>query len=143
MDASVAAKWVLPSVNEPLHREALHLAGLFVTGQLRFVVPDFFWIEMGNVLWKAARSKRIDALEFDESLSILESRDLETIPTRRLLARALSIAFEFDRSVYDSVYIALAEATSSLMITADQKLANAVAPALPVVWLGSNFALSL
>jgi predicted nucleic acid-binding protein len=43
----------------------------------------------------------------------------------------------FDRTVYDSLYIAAALATSSELVTADEHLANAVAATLPVKWLGS------
>lgn len=142
VDASVAAKWVLPNVDEPFYQEALRLADLFTAGRLEFIVPDLFWIEMGSVLWKAKRSNRISSREFEESLAILHSREFKSAPAKPLLTRSLSIAVEFNRSVYDGAYIALAEANSTVMITADEKLANAVSSKLPVVWLGSDSALS-
>jgi predicted nucleic acid-binding protein len=39
--------------------------------------------------------------------------------------------------VYDSLYIALAKEMKTFLITADEKLANAVAAHLPVTWLGA------
>ena len=142
VDASVGFKWIIPSVYEPLREEAMRLTELRSAGLLEFVVPDFFWIELGNALWKAARSKRITTIEFDESRKFLQSTDIPSFPSWQLLPSALLIATEFDRSVYDSLYIALAKESSCQLITADEKLANAVALKLPVVWLGSDFALS-
>ena len=42
-----------------------------------------------------------------------------------------------DRTVYDSLYVALAVQSKSVMITADERLANALAAKLPVKWLGA------
>ena len=66
-------------------------------------------------------------------------RDLN-IPTSAsvdLLQTGLEIAFAHDRTLYDSLYVALAVQAGSVMITADEKLANALAAYLPVKWLGS------
>ena len=58
LDASVAAKWFLPSPSETLRDEAFNLLGQYANGELRFIVPDLFWPEFGNILWKAARQGR-------------------------------------------------------------------------------------
>ena len=50
---------------------------------------------------------------------------------------SLNIALAFQRSVYDSVYIALAVTLNTYLVTADERLANAVAAKLPVKWLGA------
>jgi predicted nucleic acid-binding protein len=142
MDASVAVKWMVPTLREVLREEAMRLAELQSVGRLELIVPDLFWIEVGNVLWKAARSKRIPSSEFDLALKLVQNSDIPSFPSRRLLPSALLIAFEFNRSVYDSLYIALAKELSCQLITADEKLVNAVGSKLPVVWLGSEFALS-
>jgi predicted nucleic acid-binding protein len=39
--------------------------------------------------------------------------------------------------VYDCTYVALAIASERLLVTADERLANALAAHLPVRWLGS------
>lgn len=142
MDASVAVKWMVPSLREALREEAMRLAELHSKGRVEFIVPDLLWIELGNVLWKALRSKRIPSGEFELALKLLQSSDIPSFPSRQLLPSAMLIAAEFDRSVYDSLYIALAKESSCRLITADEKLVNAVASKLPVVWLGSDFALS-
>lgn len=50
-----------------------------------------------------------------------------------LLPRALDIAKQFQQTVYDCLYVALAEREGYELVTADDKLANAVQPTLPFV----------
>jgi predicted nucleic acid-binding protein len=50
---------------------------------------------------------------------------------------AFAIAAQFKRSVYDSVYVALAMSLQTHLVTADERLANALAAYLPVRWLGA------
>jgi len=64
-------------------------------------------------------------------------RDFPTLPSRAVLPEALKIASEFERSVYDSTYIALAVATGSELITADERLVNALGSRFPIRWLGA------
>jgi predicted nucleic acid-binding protein len=137
LDASVAAKWFLPSPAEPLRKQALTLLDSYRAGQLRFVVPDLFWSELANVFWKAFRQGRWEQSDAENALRLARERKFPTLPAIDLLDRALQIAMAFDRTVYDSLYIAAALATSSELVTADEHLANAVAATLPVKWLGS------
>ncbi|HKO04728.1 MAG TPA: type II toxin-antitoxin system VapC family toxin, partial [Candidatus Acidoferrales bacterium] len=60
-----------------------------------------------------------------------------TVPSASLLEEAFHIAIAFDRSVYDSLYVALALAAKAQFLTADERLAHALAPHLPVKWLGA------
>jgi predicted nucleic acid-binding protein len=50
-----------------------------------------------------------------------------------LLPRALEIAKQFQQSVYDCLYIALAEREGYELVTADDRLVKAVQPTLPCV----------
>jgi predicted nucleic acid-binding protein len=137
IDASVAAKWVLPAADEPLAREALELLKRYVAGELRFVVPDLFWAEFGNVLWKAVRQGRIRVASAESALHAMRGRSFPTVSSHSLLVEAFAIASAFDRAVYDGLYVALAVASKSQLVTADERLANALAAHLPVKWLGS------
>jgi predicted nucleic acid-binding protein len=67
----------------------------------------------------------------------MRSRNFPTVSCFALVSDALKIAFAYDRSVCDCIYIALAAQSKSQMITADERLANAVAAYLPVKWLGA------
>jgi predicted nucleic acid-binding protein len=53
------------------------------------------------------------------------------------LEEAFSIAATFNRTVYDSLYVALAVRSKADLVTADERLANALAARLPVKWLGA------
>jgi predicted nucleic acid-binding protein len=133
----VAAKWVLPRAHELLADEAAELLNRYAEGQVQLIVPDLFWAEMGNLLWKAVRLNRCSADQAQESLSLLIDLRFPTTPTQSLLSLAFSIASTFHRSVYDSLYVALAVSSKSQLITADEKLANALAAKFPVKWLGA------
>jgi predicted nucleic acid-binding protein len=137
VDASVAAKWLLPAMQEPLVEQANRLLGQETEGSADFVVPDLFWPEIGNVLWKAVRRERITPTQAEESLITALSWAFETVPSRQLLERALEIGLRHQRSFYDSIYLALATSQQIELITADERLANAVAAHLPVKWLGA------
>lgn len=138
VDASVAAKWILPPVRETLTEEAVQLLGRYEQGQLRFIVPDFFWAELANVLWKAVRQGRLSKAGAAVGLAEMKDRNLPTVPSVSLLDEAFRIATAYDRSVYDSLYVALALISKGQLITADAKLANALAAHLPVKLLGST-----
>ena len=138
VDASVAAKWFLPSVNETLVDEAVQLLTDYAEDKVRFIVPDIFWAEFGNILWKAVRQGRWLRNAAESAVSSLREQRLPTTPSKDLLTEALNIALTFDRTVYDSLYVALAWTRGSELITADERLANALAAHMPVKWLGAR-----
>lgn len=66
----------------------------------------------------------------------MQMYNLPTLPSYELIHNAFAIAAKFKRSVYDSVYVALAISLQTHLVTADERLANALATYLPVRWLG-------
>ena len=86
VDASVSAKWCLPPQDEDCSEQAVEILAACTAGKTLVLVPDHFFAEMGNVLWKGS-------------------------------------------------------AVSTDFITADEKLANALAVYLPVKWLGAGILL--
>lgn len=137
LDVSVAAKWVLSESGENLTTEALRLLHDFGDGRVRFLIPDLFWLELGNVLWKGVRRGRCSETDAQNSMADMLGRAFDTLPSDSLLEQALSLAITFDRTMYDSVYLALAVQAGCDLLTADERLANAVAARLPVKWLGA------
>jgi len=137
LDASVAAKWMLPVKSELLRAEAFCLLDAYEAAEVSLLVPDIFWPECGNIVWKAARQGRLPRADAESAVQILLDRKIPTISSSELLPEALAIAFNFGRSVYDSLYVSLAAHTKNELITADEKLANAMAAQFPIKWLGT------
>jgi predicted nucleic acid-binding protein len=137
IDANVAAKWFLPSKQEPFTAEAVELLESFSRDYIKLLVPDLFWPEIGNVFWKAIRTGRLARTSAEEALETLRAVFLPTAPCLPLLADALAIATAFGVTVYDSLYVALAAARNQVLVTADERLVNAVGQYFPVQWLGS------
>jgi predicted nucleic acid-binding protein len=137
LDASVAIKWAMPSAREPFTDAAMRLLKRYVGGEVDFIVPDVFWAEVGNVLWKGARQRRWSQDEAESVAADMQARDFTTVPSLILLPEALRIAFAHDRAVYDCLYAALAVQSKCDLITADERLANALAARFPVKWLGA------
>jgi predicted nucleic acid-binding protein len=136
VDASVVAKWYLPA-GEDLVPESLHLLDEFTAGRVYIAVPDLFWPEMGSIFWKAVRKKRISVNSADEALQSLAELQIPTSPSYPLLRNAYAIATRFQCTVYDCTYVALAIASERPLVTADERLANALAAHFPIRWLGS------
>jgi predicted nucleic acid-binding protein len=137
VDASVGAKWASPELVEPLADRANEFLRRYIVGSVQIVVPDLFWLEIGNFLWKAARRGTLTPALAEHALEAMIKRDFPTLPSRVVLRDAVKIAVDFGRTVYDSTYVALAVATGSHLITADERLVNALGSRFPVRWLGA------
>ena len=131
VDASVALKWFVPEIHSASATRLLDPA-------IVLCAPDLIGPEFGNILWKKVRRAEITRDEADEILSAFGALPLEIRPSSALLAAAFEIAVEFDRSVYDSLYLALAVAEECALVTADAKLHSALAAsplAIHVQWV--------
>jgi predicted nucleic acid-binding protein len=137
LDASVAAKWLLPSPHEPFQDEALALLRAYTDGKFRILVPDIFWAEVASFLWKAVRLGRCTPGDARSALQEIKRYDFPTVASLPLLDSAFDIASLCDRSIYDSLYVALASGANAEFITADEKLANALAARYPVKLLSA------
>ena len=137
VDASVAVKWFLPENGQPLVSQALALLDTYDREEVRFVVPDLFYVETASAIWKAVRAGRVSRAFGDQALALLTQRKFTTVPSLKLLDKAFQIAADHGRTVYDSLYVALAVQTNSQLITADERLANSLAARFPVKWLGA------
>jgi predicted nucleic acid-binding protein len=137
LDASVAAKWFLPSNHEPLAAEAHDLLREYSLGNCHLIVPELFWCEVGNILWMAVRKGQVSRGSAESALKALEALAIHTLPCLPLLGNAMAIALAYDRSVYDSTYVALAAESHVPLLTADERLVNALSSRFPIRWLGA------
>jgi len=137
VDASVAAKWVLPAKGELWRPEAFRLLDAYGAGEVSLLVPDIFWAECGNIVWKAVQQQRLPRADAELAILSMMRRSIPTVPSAALLPEALPIALNFGCSVYDCLYVALALQSETQLITADEGLTNALAARFPIKWLGA------
>ena len=119
VDASVAAKWFLP---EPDASAALRL----LDGRRRLAAPDLIRAEVGNVVWKLHARELLRSEEASEMIEHFLSLPLDIYDSAFLLEPAVEIAMTTQRTVYDSLYLALAIELGTTVITADEKWVNAL-----------------
>lgn len=131
VDASVAIKWVVPEE----HSDAAHRL-LRENRDLRS--PDLLWAESGNILWKKWRRKELTSQEVGEILTDLRRYPLRILPAEPLCDLAWEVAHRFDRSFYDSLYLALSMSDSCPLVTGDRRLYNALktTPDFDLLWIG-------
>lgn len=119
VDANVAIKWVLPEI----HSDA---ALLLLNDSYTLLVPDFFFPEIGNILWKRVRRGETTLEDAQDNLGTLMTVPLEICPSFPLIPLALEIAVRIQQAVYDCVYLALAVSNNCQMVTADERFFNAL-----------------
>jgi predicted nucleic acid-binding protein len=124
VDASVGVRLFLPEEYAQQVHELFESAVGEGSGSL--FVPDLFFIECANVLWKKVRRSEYSEEMALANLSDLRALDLPTTPTTELMERALEIACQCGTTACDACYVALAERNDIPLLTADSRLANIV-----------------
>jgi predicted nucleic acid-binding protein len=120
VDASVAVKWFMAEMHE---MPALRL----LEGRHELLVPDLLFTEVANALWKRVRRAETTASAAVATLATLDTVRFQIHPSRPLLPLALELATRFGRTVYDSLYIAVAMIRHCPLVTADRRLHDALA----------------
>lgn len=91
------------------------------------VAPDLLFAEVGNTLWKKTLRGELTAAESRQLMQNVEHIAVETVPCRDLATDAHALALVTSRSVYDAMYLALAARLETRVVTADERLVNALA----------------
>ena len=120
VDASVAAKWFV----EEEHDEAA-LALLDRRYQLH--APDFFLLEMDNIVLKWVRRGILTAADGEDTRAEIRGVPIQMHPFGGLLDSAYKVAADTGRSAYDGLYVALAISLDCRVATADRRLYDALA----------------
>jgi predicted nucleic acid-binding protein len=128
LDASVGGYWVL---RNPLQAKALKLRAEYQQNIHELIAPSHFPGEIASVLTKAERQKLIpvgrahllihDILNTPPALYAIDS----------LFYRAVEISSQTRTAFYDCLYVALAEQVNCELVTADDKLINALQGQFP------------
>lgn len=85
-------------------------------------VPDSFHAEFANVVWQWIRSKNVPADRGADLLADVRPLITGVVPTPALWHEALRLSIERDHPVYDTVFVALARAQATKLVTYDQRL---------------------
>ncbi|HJT21636.1 MAG TPA: type II toxin-antitoxin system VapC family toxin [Nitrospira sp.] len=120
VDVSVLIKWFIPEIHSETAlrvRRAAH----------RLHIPAFLMLELSNVLAKKIRRDELTRAEGEVILKEVRHLPLRRHADKRLVSAAYRLALDTQRSVYDCLYLALAEAVDGAVLTADRKFYTALA----------------
>src|SRR5436309_14562388 len=135
VDSSVAIKWF---INEPHSAEARRILNDYHAGALGFLAPDLIYAEVGNIVWKKHRFHGMVAADGRLILDTFCTYAFTLTSTAALVGDAYDLAVAHQRTVYDAMYLALSVRESCRMVTADQRLVNALGATFPnLVWIGN------
>lgn len=119
VDASVAVKWFVPEAHSG------H-AVMLLRADRELLAPDLIWVEVGNVLWKKWRAGELASGTVQGILDDFRRFPLEIWSSEGLITSAWEIARSSGRTMYDSLYLAVAVAAQAQLVTADRKLFDAL-----------------
>lgn len=137
IDASVLIKFFVPEV---LFDKAEQLLARVEEGSVTLFSPDLIYAEAGNTLWKKLRLKELTQSEVGKITDLIISIPLKIEVTKSLFPVAIDIAIAYEVTVYDALYLSMAKAYETKMMTADRKLFDLTAKTdlkRSVMWLGS------
>ena len=116
LDASVILKWYKEEEDSD---KALEIRDKFIRGEIQISVPDLVLYEMANALRYSQQCTADDIARVIDNFSKFKI-DI-VVPTTNLIKKAGDMAMEYDITVYDGVYLALAEDLAFSLVTADLK----------------------
>jgi predicted nucleic acid-binding protein len=131
LDASVAVKWVLREEHAASARQILSTREL--------LAPHLLWAEVGNILWKRHRRSESSVAEVRRMRVEIQRLPVMTFAHWPLLPAALDLAISLGQTVYDCLYLALAETRNSVMVTADRHFHDTVRSSVwadRIMWIG-------
>jgi predicted nucleic acid-binding protein len=131
VDASVAIKWFLPEIHS-------QEASLVLKSNRELLAPDLIWAEFGSTLRKKVRHKEVTAHEAQGILKDFMRFPLQTFSSKLLLNSAWQLSYESGATIYDSLYLALANNRDCSVVTADKKFYDSITNgtvALKMIWV--------
>ncbi len=123
VDTSVCIKYF---ISDPLTPKVNQLFDHFANPQAEIFVPDLFYIECANALWKYVRARMYTAAEVQVDLATIKAFPLRVVSTAELMADAVTIGLTYGITAYDASYAALSQQAGATLLTLDGKLMKAL-----------------
>jgi predicted nucleic acid-binding protein len=118
LDSSVIIKW-FSHLDEENVEQASILLDLFGEDMVKISIPDLSVYEVGNAL---KHNKNFSAEEVKNIMDRLMDMGLDIIEVAKdLIRRAVDIAYEEDITVYDAIFISIADHLMIPLVTADDR----------------------
>jgi predicted nucleic acid-binding protein len=134
IDASVAVKWLLRDEEGVAAADALH--DEHVAGRLALAAPQQIEVEVTAAIRRAVLTGRVDS---NEGRRLVDQWLGELCPSMNLVANARALASAFDLSLrygvtlFDALYLTVAEQAVLDVVVADERLLRSPAGTLPFV----------
>lgn len=116
IDASVVVKWF---VNELYSEKALQLKEEQKRGETLLIAPELLFIEVFNALIRKEKNEKI-MLQVNEALENMELKIIKS--NHSILMKSLQLSFKYNITIYDALYVAIAQVHGIPFITADKEL---------------------
>ncbi len=117
VDASVAVQWLIPESTSP--------QALLILQRVPYIAsPDLVYAEVGNAIWKRVQRGEISPSLGKQLVKEFLYIPIECHPAKELLPQAWEWATTIGATVYDALYITLAEKMDIPLVTADTRLYN-------------------
>jgi predicted nucleic acid-binding protein len=126
-------------IADPLTPKVNQLFDLLDDPVVEFFVPDLFYIECANVLWKYVRANLYTAQQVQADLSDLQALRFQVTSTKTLMSEAVKIGVDYGITAYDGCYVALSEQVRAPLLTLDERLVNSLSNSNFDVRLFTNF----
>ena len=116
IDASVVLKWF--SGDKELDRDlAIKVYEEMSRGEIRLIAPEFLLVEVSNVL---ARKKKLPKDDLKRVVDMLMESGIEFLGVP--IDLVVDATYKHEISVYDALYVALAETQGVGLLTEDARL---------------------
>lgn len=130
LDASVATKWLLR--DEQVVAAADQVLNGFRDGRIDLVAPNQIRYEVVSAIRSATRRERLTLGQGRTAVALFLSFGIPTVDDDDLLVAGFEQALRFGCSLYDGVYVALAESIGRPLLFADLRLRHAFGDAFPL-----------
>ena len=120
IDTSALIRLFVP--DGPLHPEVETAFNRAASGADLVLAPQLLLVEAANVLLRKRRRSELSARELGELLQAVESLPIRLCEHETLILPACALAEAHGLSVYDALYLALAEQHGARLITSDDAL---------------------